>query len=134
MALEWSEVLFLGVDRIDRKHQEIFAKYDEFRNACKAGKGQESLTGMLDFLGRYVENHFRMEEDLMAQSDYPAKEAHIREHRALSDKVHAFQRQLSVQGASINLLAGFNRSFLDWLVDLIKTVDMEIGRFIRPAR
>ena len=134
MTLEWTEDLSVGVDRIDRQHQEIFAKYDEFRNACKTGKGQASLTGMLDFLERYVQDHFRMEEDLMAQYDYPGKEAHIREHRALSDKVNAFQRQLSAQGPSINLLAGFNRSFLDWLVDHIKTVDMEMGRFVRPVR
>lgn len=39
-----------------------------------------------------------------------------------------------VEGPSINLLAGFNRSLLDWLVDHIKTVDMEMGRFIRPER
>ena len=134
MGLEWSEDLSIGVDRIDRQHQEIFAKYDEFRNACKAGKGQESLSGMLDFLGRYVADHFHMEESLMADCDYPGKDTHIREHRELTESVHRFQRQLSAQGASINLLAGFNRTFLDWLVDHIKTVDMEMGRYIRPQR
>ncbi len=134
MALEWSEDLSIGIDPIDRQHQEIFSKYDEFRNACKAGKGQESLTDMLDFLGRYVESHFRMEEKLMAQSDYPGKQAHIKEHQELTGKLHAFQRQLSEQGPSISLLAGFNRSFLDWLVDHIRKTDMNMGHYLRQER
>jgi len=130
MAIEWSEELAIGVDPIDKQHQEIFSKYNSFRNACKAGKGREILAEMLEFLGQYVESHFHMEEKLMDQFNYPDKQAHIKEHQDLTQSVYSFQKQLATQGTSISLLAGFNRSLLDWLVDHIKKSDMKMGSFV----
>lgn len=130
MAIEWTNDLSVNVGNIDKQHQEIFVRYDGFLDACRNGKGREIVLELLDFLTSYVDEHFDHEEKFMKEYNYPDTETHVKEHRDLVQTVQKFRARLTLQGATISLIAEINKTLLDWLVDHIKRSDMELGSFL----
>lgn len=130
VAIEWTDDLCVGVDKVDDQHKEIFSRYRAFIDACKAGKGKDEVVRLIEFLGFYVETHFAAEERLMDQVEYPELAAHAEEHAYFKALVERYKQQIAADGASISLIAELNRALLNWLIDHIKKSDMEMGGYV----
>lgn len=130
MAINWTDELSTGVLLIDRQHQEIFKRYNTYLDACKKGAGRNDLAELIDFLVKYVADHFSHEEQVMKQYKYPDLDTHIEEHKKLTNMVHGFKDRLATDGPSLGAMVEVNRSLLDWLVDHIKKSDLELGSFL----
>jgi hemerythrin len=130
MAIEWNDDLLVGNHVIDRQHREIFRKYGEFLNACKNGKGRDALLEILDYMGAYAEQHFALEERLMAEKNYPDRHGHMDEHRELRALVSSLRTQAAEQGPTLSILADTNRKLLDWLIDHIRKSDKALAGFL----
>lgn len=83
MSLVWSPDLLLGNTQIDEQHKRIFQILAKLVGAIAEDKGHDEVGGVLATASVFVAAHFRMEEDLMAQFDYPDLAAHRKAHEAV---------------------------------------------------
>jgi len=111
---KWNTAYSVGIGSIDAQHQNLFAMARELHAAMAAGQGKAQLARTLDRLVQYTSSHFAHEERLMRLADYPDIAAHTAEHKALTQKVLDFQKELAAGRATISVqLLQFLRSWLD---------------------
>lgn len=131
MGIQWRESLAVGVEAIDNQHKELLRHFDKLLNACQAGHGIEELKKLQMFLDEYVLIHFRDEEALQRQHNYPAYEAHRAEHKYFIDQIDKLKLETEQEGISTHHVVETNNMLLKWLLNHISKVDFELGHFIR---
>ena len=80
-----------GIERIDQDHQQLTATIRKLQKALHDGSSNEVVLETLDFLVRYSEDHFTLEEAYMKHIDFPGLPAHRESHgkvRATILKLH----------------------------------------------
>jgi hemerythrin len=127
---QWTDDLAVGVADIDRQHKELFTRLGGLLDAMAAGKAQTQAPAMLDFLARYVREHFATEERHMAAMSYPSANSHKLQHQAFIHEFQLIQRQFQAQGASPTLVLEVHRKVSDWLVNHICRTDKLLGAFL----
>ena len=122
----WNKSLETGVPLMDTQHQELFRRMDDLSDTSKADRVPQTL----DFLGKYVDKHFRGEEDLHLSSGYPQRADHkklydnfVAEYKKLQDE---YNNQAGRQGL---MTLRINRVALDWLRKHIMGPDMMFAKF-----
>jgi hemerythrin len=92
------------------------------------GQGKKVVGDVLQRLIDYTVHHFASEEALMEQNGYPDLAKHQAEHRALTDKVVAFQQEFNAGPA---VITSELMTFLQqWLTVHIHNIDRRQGEFI----
>lgn len=134
MAIEWRESLSIGVEGIDEQHKELLRRFDQLLNACKFGKGIDELKGLLEFLSDYVIIHFRDEELIQYQRQYPGYEEHKKQHDGFVVRLEALKREVGTQGVAVHHVMETNNMLLNWLINHISVVDKQLGRFLQENR
>jgi hemerythrin len=133
MALQWTRDLAVGVDTIDRQHQEMFHRLDNLLESMKKSKGQEELEEVISRLSLSVVSAFGTEEKLMRMYEYPAMLA----HKAIHDKfVLEFGelKQGLLAGKSPELANPIQSRVVDWLKTHIGQTDKALGEFLNSRR
>ena len=130
MALKWTEALSVGYGLIDEQHKELFVRYNSLLDACKEGKGRETIIPVLDFMVEYVTGHFAEEEDFMERFNYPEKDEHVREHKELFKHVNEVHRELLEKGATVAVITSINHTMFNWLLRHVKQTDVKLGRYL----
>ncbi|HEX5773346.1 MAG TPA: bacteriohemerythrin [Geomobilimonas sp.] len=130
MGVEWRPELAINVAEIDRQHQELFRRFDELLKACDSGQGQKEIARLLDFLGDYVRTHFRDEERIQANSNFPGYTEHRRQHQQFVSRLNDLKRQLATDGASLPVILQTNHMMVDWLINHISKLDRQIGEHL----
>lgn len=130
MALKWTEELSVGYGLIDSQHKELFVRYNSLLDACKEGKGRDSITPVLEFMVEYVTKHFDEEERFMEKYDFPEKNQHIEEHRELYKHVNDVHKELQERGASVAVITSINHTMFNWLLRHVKQTDRKLGYFL----
>lgn len=122
MALiTWDQSYSVKVKRCDEDHQKLFALINALHDAMRVGKGRSIIQQIVAELSAYTQTHFRAEEALMEQANYPALPGHQMEHRRFEARVAEFRKDLDA-GTSGNPVAVLE--FLkDWLAKHIKKLD-----------
>jgi len=133
MTLQWSEDLAIGHQEIDRQHRELIEHFNAFLDACNERRGKEQLNQLFEFLDQYVIEHFRQEELLMMQNNYPEILPHQREHREFTTRLAELRRELAKSGPTITVLIHTNKALLYWLTTHIKQIDIQLSRFLKPS-
>jgi len=131
MAIEWRESLSIGVDAIDGQHKELLQRFDKLLSACKDGKGIDELKSLLDFLSDYVLTHFRDEEAIQRQHQYPGHEEHKKQHDGFVVRLEALKQEIDTQGMAVHHVMETNNLLLKWLINHISVVDKELGKFLQ---
>jgi hemerythrin len=91
--LVWSPEWTVGDVRLDREHQQLIAMINRLSDAQPQGlslaEAHPLWNEMLSDLVRYAENHFRHEELIMLESNFPKllphKDSHMRFRRQVSE-------------------------------------------------
>jgi hemerythrin len=133
MTLQWSEELAVGHAEIDRQHQQLIDKFNQYLQACHVSKGREQLIEFFRFLDRYVVFHFREEEQLMDRHQYPALASHRDEHQEFTHRLTILRTELDKPDTLISVLIHTNKTLIHWLTTHIKQVDGALGRFLATA-
>ncbi|MFZ3210649.1 MAG: bacteriohemerythrin [Terriglobales bacterium] len=122
MALvTWDQSYSVSVKRLDEQHQKLFALINSLHEAMRQGKGQVVVQDTVRELAAYTATHFRAEEQLLRNANYPGLIAHQAEHQRYVAKVNQFAEDVKAGklASSIAVL-----SFLkDWLAEHIKRTD-----------
>jgi hemerythrin-like metal-binding protein len=87
---------------------------------------------LLEQIRRAAEADFRIEEDLMRESNYPFLDLHARQHQRFFEYFEEMRREIeSGEEDRIYLLFRIKRFFTGWLVNHIVSADRHFGHFRR---
>lgn len=131
----WAMQYSIGHPTIDAQHQELFHRIESVMDSVGDSGQAAQFQKTYKFLMEYVEEHFNDEETLMAELNYPGRDAHIQLHQGFRKRVEQFadERQNfkdpKDQQAFVDLIS-------DWLVKHILVEDKKIGEFSKanPAK
>ena len=130
MPFSWDKSLATGSSTIDQQHQRLFAQVAALGDAMKQGKGRQEINTILDFLGRYVVQHFDEEEKLMEETDCPAAAANKQAHTRLLSSYGELRKRFDGAGAGPALTLEIYEVLSKWLVGHIKGVDVQLRNYI----
>jgi hemerythrin len=125
---EWSDELSVGVDMMDKQHQNLIDKI----NILIEDINNDSPDILKDFsaLGGFVVEHFNDEEKYMESIEFPNLEIHKNIHKQLLEKVGEFGQMIE----SGNLDKGQLVNFLKmWLKSHIMGIDMKYGEHAKKV-
>jgi len=128
--MEWTPDLSVGVEKIDEQHRELFSRIGRLVAAIKSKTCKFEIGPTTQFLEEYVVEHFSDEEQLMQKVGYPDYEHHKALHEGFIRDFSALSRELESEISNYNKSAYTNKIVVDWILDHIKMVDMELGAFI----
>lgn len=79
----WNSSLEVGHDTIDRQHRRLFFLCNQLIDAILAEKPKADIELLVDEMMTKVERHFRTEEQIMAEIQYPSSDEHKDSHADL---------------------------------------------------
>ncbi|MBN1365310.1 MAG: hemerythrin family protein [Syntrophaceae bacterium] len=128
----WDESLKVGVKEIDEQHEELFKYSNVLMNAIKERRDQNEVEKVVSFLNEYVENHFRDEEEIMREHDYPFLSFQKEQHENFIKYFKKVQSELKeMKESRAYLMFRIRLLVVDWLVNHTYKEDRHFGRFLR---
>lgn len=131
MAIAWTKDLETGVENIDNQHKELFVRIDNLLEACRNGVGMTEVNRTLDFLMRYVVQHFEAEEAVMRSTLYPGYDAHRRMHADFRAQVEKMAHEIRAEGFGPSAVVKVNLTIVGWLNDHIRRFDLAMAKALR---
>lgn len=131
--LEWRDEFQIGIEEIDSAHRLLYDKIDAFISTGRKG-GHESVRGVLAFLASHTETHFKADEGLMRQHNYPFFESHQQEHKRFIENFTALNEEATAESCD-PLFLSFRTQLLlfDWFSGHIAKADRHMGRYLLNA-
>ena len=130
MKYELTKELETGNSIIDSEHRELFAAINRLMDACSVGKGRSTLVPILDFLEKYVDSHFALEEQLQQQNKYPDYSAHRTFHENFKRKLHEISAEIPSAGPTLKDMSALNMH-IGTLISHIRIDDKKLGAFLK---
>ncbi len=128
----WDESLKVGVKEIDEQHEELFEHSNVLINAIKERRDQNEVEEVISFLNEYIENHFRDEEKIMQEYDYPFLSFQKEQHENFIKYFKNVQSELKeMKESRTYLMFRIRILVVDWLVNHTCKEDKHFGRFMR---
>lgn len=120
----WRDEYQIGNDTIDQQHQYLF---DLANQIVDPKNDQQRTYHNVLALYHYVREHFKNEEDLMAQCNYAGYEEQVKEHDLLAKRLAEISSGINSGETCPDDVMGFMRN---WLLDHILGKDILLGDFL----
>jgi hemerythrin-like metal-binding protein len=125
--IAWSERFSVGVAILDDQHKELIRMVNSLIDNQDAGADSEPVADVLQSMTQYAAYHFRTEERLLKEYNYPEYTSHQAEHTDFKTKTARFCMDAI---AHKNALAGEVLTYLSaWLTNHILESDMKYKAF-----
>lgn len=121
----WNNSLETGIEVIDLQHQEIFRWVDILLD----DSSPDTIIATLNFLERYVVEHFLIEESMQASSNYPEARAHKKMHADFVELFENMCREYRESGHTFENVARVNRTVVSWLQKHIMVQDRNFAEY-----
>jgi hemerythrin len=129
-TLEWSKEFEVGVDSIDRQHQELLANINKLAPLIRQGDTSKTEE-LLKFLKNYAAKHFHHEEALMTECVYPFFIEHINEHKRFINYFLTLQNEiLSGEYDSLFLIFKAQIFLADWFAHHTTVMDKHLSKYL----
>src|SRR3954467_1412780 len=89
-TFRWSEVYSVHITVLDEQHRRLVATINELNQALRSGMGASVIDSVLGKLMEYANEHFKSEETLMEQHNFPGLPAHRRQHELRRHRMALF--------------------------------------------
>ena len=132
--LDFDPVLLTGHAEIDAQHREMFARAGALIDATREHRSRAEVSSLLEFLGRYVVEHFGAEEREMEQTGYDRLHEHRAEHQRFVKDFGALREELEAGGATGRFAMRVNARVTEWLREHIYRSDRRLGEHLRARR
>ncbi len=130
-GVQWSSNMETGIGVVDEQHRELFRRIDQLLDAMRSGKGRQVVGELLNFLGRYADEHFRTEEGIWSRAGLPDLDQHLRAHegfrRDFAELAAAYERDPS----KLSLTIEVQRRVMEWLREHILRVDKKAAAWVQ---
>ena len=123
MPVIWNNDWNTGIATVDAQHEEWLGLINALLVAVKSGTPLH-VPNVLARILLYVDMHFRTEERLMVDYNYPKITDHMRMHHEIQDKLMNLNKETLLTEEILYL-------FIEWLVFHITKVDMEMASWIK---
>ena len=128
--LQFTLDLVTNVEIVDEQHKEIFRRINDMSDMGAKLFTDEEVQETLDFLGAYVVEHFKAEEELMIKWDYPRCDEHKNEHTKFLDEFARFRREFNTMGSTVSYTLSLVEHIVNWIVTHIKQSDKDMAKHI----
>ena len=108
----------IGIAEIDLQHHQLNALLERLRHSADKHYAY-AANSVLEELAIQTRVHFAVEESLMRLLSYPETEAHVAEHRLLTQQLEKFRQRAQ----DFDVDAGLSGFIQTWLVDHIDDFD-----------
>ena len=129
--MEWNDDLALGVAELDREHRELVALVSDLFITADSRRDVALFEWRMDLLIKHTLAHFAYEERLMQETNYPDKEAHQLQHRALIMQIRVLRTALIENVLEWN--DEMIRLIRNWLLVHIIEADRPLGAYLRDC-
>ncbi len=129
--IKWDSSFVLGIDLVDKQHKTLVEQINKLIRAMEEGKSKEIIFEMVDFLIDYAATHFRDEEEIMKNVNYPELKEHQEAHKNFAEFVVELQEKLQKEGIKSGMAMSMKKFLGNWLIYHIKDTDKKIGEFMR---
>ena len=136
MNIVWTRDLSVGIQEIDRQHQDLFHHINGFMESLQDPASGDSVADLFDLLEKYVNEHFSAEEGYMRgqlTGYYPDSEArrHRGEHEAFIRDYREYRTELMASGLTDQTGAGFRNWMRNWWFMHVSGTDRKLGSALR---
>ncbi len=126
--IKWNNELETKIEEIDSQHKKLIQIINKLYTAMLEKKAKNILKDIIGELIDYTKYHFSTEENYMEKYNYPGYLNHKSQHGFFVRKVNEFQEKFKSGSATLSIeILNFLK---DWLVNHIKVVDKELGKFL----
>lgn len=124
----WKPEFSVSNPTIDSQHKGLIDNINKLFEAMRTGKAENEINGILKSLQKYTITHFRHEESLMKQKEYPELTVHQAEHVRFTEQINSLIAEVESgkKTVSIELL----KFLKEWLLNHILKVDMRYSSHI----
>ena len=130
MYAEVTDDLLTGNKTIDSQHKELISKINDLLVSCEERSNQSGAAKMLNFLADYTEFHFKAEEALQKEIEYPGLKEHIEKHDELRNTVQELHEMLTEEeGPTDAFVQKVSEKVRDWLFYHIQTFDRSVAEY-----
>jgi hemerythrin len=128
IAFQWEPKYLIGHAVTDAEHQRLFQLANDVFTMSMPPVDQQAVAQTVQSLFRYMEGHFRHEEELMSSLGFDEYPNQVLAHQAII-------RQVTETLTHAHLLSDFTARLrhvmVDWVCQHILCDDMKIGQWIK---
>ncbi len=131
-SIQWNPRYATGIPAIDAQHKNLVEVIHKLQQALEQGHPHTETMEIMQFLLRYVEEHFILEEAYMEYIGYPGLPHHLKLHEQLRMQVIALNDRLikNEPGSAIEL----SLLLFHWLTEHILHDDNSYATHARERR
>ncbi|HHV59032.1 MAG TPA: hemerythrin family protein [Clostridiaceae bacterium] len=131
----WKDKYEIGVPRIDAQHKELFSCVESFLQVLRAEESWNEkiprINETLEFMKRYVVEHFRDEEEYQKSINFPEYEYHKKIHNGMVKYVQEVSRQYEQSDNNEYLMQQLGGRLLAWLINHVAAEDQLIADYAK---
>lgn len=128
---EWKKEYSVGNVTIDKQHKYLFLLVNTLYEAMTQGKSSEIIGKTLEELVEYTVIHFKDEEALFIDTDYPNTEEHLKIHKDFTEQVNNFYSEY--KKGNVNVRLEVIKMLSNWLSEHIEKMDKATAPFIQST-
>jgi hemerythrin-like metal-binding protein len=127
-TIQWSDKYSVGVEDLDEQHRQIIGMLNRLVSLPETGDTRsETVSEILTTMTHYALEHFKTEERLLKEYDYPNFEEHRREHVDYRKKAIDFSMATSLGVEAVpQILLSY---LMEWWTHHILEEDMKYKPF-----
>ena len=113
-----------GFSNLDDHHQDVFIMIQKLDHAI-ASNQRSAFEPIIQFLEHHCVDHFKEEEDIMMNKNYPLLNQHKKEHQLFLNKIKSI-RKMYTETSHTTHVAYAIRQVIDQLIIHIQMVDSQM--------
>lgn len=125
---DWREDYSVKNQEMDGHHKALFEKARNLVEVIDENEEHAVIEKVLNFLIQYAEFHFKAEEVLMKQHNFPDYENHCKQHNSFLKKIHELKEQFKSRDIEMDM--DFIDFLKNWVINHILTEDRKYGQFL----
>ena len=125
--LQWDDSLSVNYPKIDQQHKDLFALVNQLVDAFEQRVEDVPIKKLVEKLTNYFFTHFRTEERVLEEFEYPDIDQHRHQHLKFTRKVMNYRR--NIEAGEMSILPEMIDFLVSWVVNHTSSVDMKYSSF-----
>jgi hemerythrin len=126
MPSAWNDSLKIGIPLIDQQHKQLIDQMGVLVDAMQTNTAQSKLIETLNFLDKYVDEHFSYEESCMWKYQCPVAQENQINHQHFITTLKSIRQQIETSGVSLSVILQVNDKLLQWFINHIRKIDTQL--------
>lgn len=130
--IEWSDSYTLDNGILDDEHKRVINILNDLLDDADADNSSEIINETLYKLLEHIETHFKHEEEIMSQCNYPRLEQQKKSHQKFHKEVVMFCK--SVMTDEKKVVKSLIMLLMKWVTHHISVEDLDIKKYLHKEQ